>query len=38
MPPTFWRSLFALAFEVLGAALIESVFGEDDRNNRGRRR
>lgn len=38
MPPTFWRSLFTLAFEVLGAALIESLFGDDDRRRSGRRR
>ena len=38
MPPTFWRSLFRLALEVLGALLVESLFDTDRRDRGGRRR
>jgi hypothetical protein len=38
MTPTFWRALLGLALEIIGAVLVESLFGSDDRDQGGRRR
>jgi hypothetical protein len=38
MAPTLLKALIQLGLEILGAVLIDALFGEDDRDPGGRRR